>query len=306
MRLEVEAMPLNEGSMSAADNLKTILSFFDANRLLDKIEEFRSLDLRTITDSELSKAIFNVLCIEFENAKMLLNFHSTRIIPKGTDLFRIRRIDADDVEIPLKCMRKKADAWNPPKKVITKMGRLNKVGESLLYVSLNPYTAIKELKIKEGEKISLIAYKTKRDIYAVFIGLTNHDSYALTPEEKVKARLIENFLYEEFSRDVGEGTEFLYRASEHIARNYFEPDPADEDEVWMYPSIVSKKEHNLCFRSNVAKRLLRLRGVMIGSFEQGNIICNHITHGIDGNHNFIYYPVGSDVQKSIFPEIITT
>ncbi|GAB7098104.1 TPA: hypothetical protein O4510_000172 [Staphylococcus aureus] len=43
------------------------------------------------------------------------------------------------------------DFWNPPEKLVKKPGRLNKIGESLLYVSpIDPYVCINELKIKPG------------------------------------------------------------------------------------------------------------------------------------------------------------
>lgn len=291
--------------MSAADNLKVILSFFDVNKFLDKIEIFRKLDLRTATDGELSRAIFDVLCIEFENAKMLVSFHDTRTIKKGTALFRVRKIAKDDNDLPLKGMSKKTDAWNPPKKVITKMGRLNKVGESLLYVSLDPHTAVKEMKLQENDRFSLIVYDVKKDIEAVGIGLgTSYEHYGLTEMEKIKARLIDRFLADEFSRDVGQGTEFLYRASEHIVKNYFELTPPDEQDAWMYPSIVSKQEYNLCFRPALAKKQLNLRGVVICEYIQGNIIGNYIAHGFNDNKIFNYYNIGSDMQKKVFPELV--
>jgi len=184
------------------------------------------------------------------------------------------------------------------------MGRLNKVGESLLYVSFNPYTAIKEIKLQENDRFSLSVYKTKKDIKAVAIGLgMTYDCYGLTDTEKIKARLIDRFLFDEFSRDVGAGTEFLYRASEHIAKNYFELTPPDEQDAWIYPSIVSKQERNLCFRPNLAKRRLNLRGVIIGRYVQENILCEYIAHGFDESGLMNYYPIGSDAQKEIFPEV---
>ena len=62
--------------------------------------------------------------------------------------------------------------------------------------------------------------------------------------------------------------------------------------------------YNVCFRPEIAKELLHLDGAIIGKYEKDNVIktvC--VTHGFDNKGYSMFYEIGSDVQKSIFPEI---
>ncbi len=66
------------------------------------------------------------------NNKSVLQIMST-VLPKETLLFRVR--DLKDSSIPNRDMSKRSDAWNPPVGNVKQRGRLNKLNESLLYVS---------------------------------------------------------------------------------------------------------------------------------------------------------------------------
>ena len=81
----------------------------------------------------------------------------------------------------------------------------------MLYTSpINPSIAIEEIKIKDGERFCLIVYEAKTAIKVSLIGQWE-DLPELNTEENLKMRIISNFLNDEFTRDVGTGTEYLYR-----------------------------------------------------------------------------------------------
>lgn len=285
-------------------SLKLFITYFNINSFLDKLDNFRKLDLRTITNIELQKEIIDVISVQFGNSQISHLLRIVRKIEKGTNLYRIRKIERHDLEYPLKSMRRQTDAWNPPNNIIKKMGRLNKVGESLLYVSLNPKAAMKEMKIQENDRFALIVYEAKEEIKAINIGVENNlDKFGFLEEEKAKVRLIERFLCDEFTRDVGEGTEFLYRASEMIAKDYFDLPPGAVQDAWCYQSVASKQEINLCFRPTLARKKMKLRGVIICKCVQGEILCEQIVYGYKNNGIFNYFPIGSDIQREVFPEI---
>ena len=120
-------------------------------------------------------------------------------------------------------------------------------------------------------------------------------------------RIYTNFLHDEFTRDVGEGTKYLYRTSERIAKDYFDSPPGDVQDAWCYPSIASKNHVNVCFRPECAKSLLTLVGVQICQVkkEKDNyqIQCKIIASGFDEKKQFKYYPINSPICQNIFPEI---
>ena len=211
----------------------------------------------------------------------------------------------NDHYIPLKALSKKQDAWNAPE-IFCKLGRLNKEGESLLYtVPQIPFIAVEEMKVQDNEWFLLIVYESVKDIKANVIG-TWDDSEEFSEDENLKMRMINNTLGMIFTKDVGEGTEFLYRASERIAKDYFDL-PKEIQDAWCYPSVAAKKGYNVCFRPEVASEVLSLVGVQVckvcrigGDYQ---FICPLIAIWEERKNMYEYYPVNSKECGRLFPEI---
>jgi hypothetical protein len=289
--------------MDLTQQFKQFLSHVDIEEFLDKVDSFKKLDLATISDEDLFQAVNHVITFKTESGNIASLPTVLAAYPKGTKLYRVRLIDKDDTVIPLKGMRKEQDAWNAPNHLIKVRGRLNNVNESLLYVSPgDPDVAIKELKIKENDSFSLMVYTAKEDIKVNLIG-TYMNNPSLTSEENTKLRLIMNFLRDEFTKDVGKGTEFLYRVSERIVKDYFDLPPRVVQDAWCYPSIAKKDSCNVCFRPEVARDILELDGVIICQKNKQSFTCKFIATISDNNELFQYYPIGSPMQKRIFPQI---
>lgn len=283
-------------------SIKQFLKNVDVNHLLDKIDEFKKMDIRDISDKKLFDSISNILTFttdsgnKFEMPVLMGNY------AKGTKFYRVRVLDPNDTTIPLKGMKVEQDAWNPPPEYIKVRNRLNNVNESLLYTSpINPLVAIRETKIKMGEHFALIVYKAKETIKVSRIGEFNSIE-GLTADENFKLRLLINFLRDEFTRDVGAGTEFLYRVSERIAKDYFDLPPRVIQDGWCYPSVAKKGSFNVCFRPEIAREVLELQGVILCKQKFPQFECKSVC-SLNGNGLFEYFPIGSEVQKSLFPEI---
>ena len=268
-----------------------------------KIRDFRRLNFKTISDGDLMTAIMNVLCINGVFSYPV----NIQTIKKGSHFFRVRKLRGNS--IPFENFNKISDMWEPPKEKITKRERLNKVGESLLYTTLaNPFIAIQEARIHEGDTYALIKYVAKDDVKINVIGgdydLNNipfSDNNAI-----IVFNLINDFLRDEFSRDVGEGTEYLYRISENIAKDWFDLPPSDQH-AWAYSSIQDKKIYNICFRPNIGHELLQLLGAQIckkDASEEIKVICIAVPSNED--ESIEYVKLGTEIQKNIFPEIELT
>lgn len=269
--------------------------------LIQKIKNFRSLNFKFMSKKEISEAINKVLMYN----NQFLYISQMSCYPSNTKFFRVRALDG--TMVPNKNLRISSDFWSPPEKNVDKYGRLNKPGESLLYTApINPFVAIKEMKLAKGTYYALIVYQAK-DVVKVNVIGGEYDYNKIGIKEK-KAILINelynNFLRDEFSRDVGTGTEYLYKISEIIAKNYFDLPPREVQDAWAYSSVQDKSNYNVCFRPLISKELLELQGAMIvrnNDPDEINVCC--VAHGFDENGIAKYHRLGSDIQKRYFPEI---
>ena len=225
--------------------------------------------------------------------------------PAGTRFYRVRTLPADDRNLPLRTMSKVSDCWEPPENIVS-AGRLNRDNESLLYTApMSPFVAVEEMKIPDDKLFSLIVYEALNQINVTMIGAPPNIE-GLDSEEVLKVKMIQDFLKHEFIRDVGVGTEYLYRISESITKDYFDLHP-DFQDAWCYPSVAKKGHFNVCFRKEKRSKL-RLIGSQIASVvrEGDNYLfqAKLVSKVSVDSVNLTYHKIGSEEQQELFPEII--
>lgn len=292
---------MNSNSVNKHSNIECVLKLVDPLELILKIKKFHSLNIKDMSDAELNKSIRDVL---FNNG-MFSCLQNIYEYPKDTLFFRVKKLKGS--VIPNERFCKESDYWETPHCYIDNYGRLNKPYESLLYTCPNdPYLAVQETNIQKDDFFALIKYKALENIKANVIG-GNFD-YELSGTTDKNAIMIHeiyiDFLQNEFSRDVGEGTEYLYRISEMIAKEWFDLSPRIAQDGWAYTSVKNKEKYNMCFRPNIAHEVLGLCGAMICKLDENEkikILC--VAIGSDSNGNIKFYPIGSDAQTKVFPEI---
>ncbi len=287
-------------------DLNNFLKHVDINELHDKISNFRDLDFKNLSYADIQKEIMTVITFKTPKGDMCVLSPISSNYPSGTKFYRVRAIPEEKKILPLDSMKLISDCWEPPKEIV-KAGRLNRDKEPLLYTSNDPCVAAEELKVKEGELFSLIVYESTDTINMTSIGLPFEHS-GLDKNETLKHKMIQDFLKHEFIRDVGKGTEYLYKISEVIIKDYFDLPPVMQD-AWCYPSIAKKGGLNVCFRPiNISK--LKLIGVQITSIETKDNNCFFKTKIVANNSGdgktLNYYHIGSDEQKAMFPEMTST
>ena len=281
------------------------LPHVDVRSLHRRITQFRKLNFRSMSYGDVSQAIRDVIIFNTPNGPCSVLQVSTGPYPAGTLFYRVRTIPRDDHVTPLRSMSKVSDCWEPPKKLV-KMGRLNKDGEPILYTSpSDPRVAIGELKIPDHEWFSLIVYEAVEDVNVAMIG-GDVDVEGLDDVDALKIEMIQGFLRDEFTRDVGRGTEYLYRISEIIAKDYFDMPPVMQD-AWCYPSIVDKSKFNVAFRPKTRTKL-RLIGVEMAKvyrMENGEaaLQMSWIAAETEGRGDLSYFEIDSPEQRRLFPWI---
>ncbi|HCY6423974.1 TPA: hypothetical protein O2M41_001804 [Staphylococcus aureus] len=86
-----------------------------------------------------------------------------------------------------------------------------------------------------------------------------------------------------------------------LQKNFFDLPPEVIQDAWAYISTFDKKSYNVCFRSEIAKKKMNLVGGIIAKLDDKNKInCLLFTPGYNET---IFYELGSDYQKELFPEI---
>lgn len=282
-------------------DIQEILKKIDPLVLMNRITAFRRLNIPQMSDEEINKAISEVLCWN----GVFCCYTNIRTYPAGTKFFRVKKMVG--TRIPNERFREYQDYWETNPQFLKEYGRLNKPSESLLYVSPDLNCSVDEVHVSENDYFVAIQYTAKADVKVNVIGGEFDYNQMEIYDEKVKLihEIYNGFLRDEFSREVGKGTEYLYRVSEKIAKDYYDLPPRVVQDAWAYVSVQDKKKYNVCFRPELAHELLEVNGAMIckrNNDRKIQVFC--ITDGSDVNSKIMFYPMGSDIQKKIFPELI--
>ncbi|MCI3028762.1 hypothetical protein LMF32_06590 [Desemzia sp. C1] len=214
--------------------------------LLNRIEDYRKVDLKRVSESELFDLTLKTMpCLSI----------SARDIPADTKLFRVRRKQKGAQ------FKRKTDVWYPESKYVTERQRLNDVGEPILYTSLDKATPFYESKAKIGDSFAHFEYVVKngQHIQATSVGMNEVFSQAnFNGQGNINNRIIEQFLHTEFTKDVGIGTEYLYRISIMLAKNFYDIPHCDG---YMYPSVAIGKGINIAIKPDSVDKKLQLTRV---------------------------------------------
>ena len=290
----------NDYMKNRAEATEMFLARISPMDVMNRISNFRKKNIKNLTDEELHAEIYNVLMIN----NLFVYITNGGAYPANTPFFRVRKLNCSVIgEMNFTSL---SDFWEPPQRYVERSGRLNKVGESLLYTSpSNPNVAISEMHLNENDWYALIKYTALKEIKVNIIGgKYDYKQLGFTNEKAILIHeLFNSFLRDEFSREVGEGTEHLYRVSEKIAKDFFDL-PREVQDGWCYSSVQDKQQYNVCFRPDAAHELLTLNGAMICKAEKDNSIrprCVALPSKITGKVEF--YPLGSEQQRIAFPEI---
>jgi len=263
-----------------------INQIYNPERLLLKISEYRSLDLRAIS---LDKSIELFRSIYYQFHFLTYNI--------GTVVIRGRKIE-DDVPHLLK-----KDVWYPPPESVKKIGRLNDIGESIFYCAFDPITTIKELRLNSDDYFSLAVYKLAPmpDNYQSTIVIDIPTSLPqMQGNQRIYTMILNDFIFNEFTRHVGVGTEFQYKISCAISKILFETPHKDSI---MYPSMIDYTKKNLVLKLDSAQIRLKLVQVTKNQFhgysENGNPIISTFESALaeEKIEELNYTPFHKDARK---------
>ena len=238
--------------------LKEYLSRFSRSEFRKKIRAFRDLNIRRMSYSETQKAVWNTLSFAHPTKggePLWATPYGVHTYPTGTKFYRVRKF-----EHRVNPISEVDHCWCPPRND-TRIGRVNLPSHPVLYTSPeDPITAAAETGMLNGLPFCLLEYTARAEVRLARIGSETAISVEGFDEgETEKLEVLNDFLVDEFTRDVGEGMEHLYNVSNIIANEYFNyPNTYGH----LYPSVVRKEGHrNAAFYESCSKVQLELTGI---------------------------------------------
>jgi hypothetical protein len=228
---------------------------FNPIHTLEAIKKYRKLDL-VKTPYE---TVYNAL------EEIIFSFNLICINLGKYPVFRVRKH-----ENPSLVYTRKSDLLAPPEECVHKMGRLNKVHESIFYAAFDPVTAIKESRIKPGDFFSLSIFwmnaNENGELSSINTCLPN-TPLGLGVNENITTLIISDFMYSEFTRHVSEDTNYQYKTTCAIGELLFRHEKKDSI---IYPSMIDYNCRNIAFRKTAIDKRLSLSEILVCQLEDYN------------------------------------
>lgn len=230
--------------------------------VMERIEKWRNLDLRKMTDNEVDSELSEFL-------------DSLEIYPVSTiqtyffKLWRVRRFNY--------LFKDTSECWEPPPDK-TPMGRCNAKGSPVLYVSEQLSTPFEELNIGFGNQFYSIKYESignidlKNVVPKEIVSRDKDGKPIYDNESMLSYQILREFVRSEFLKPVGSGTEYLHKISASMCRVWFHSDDSDG---WVYPSVQSPLERNVAIKSSSAKKKIKIIDLRIARLVPVNEVKQH-------------------------------
>lgn len=224
----------------------------DPERVLSCIDNWRALDLKQLSDSDIDSELTSFL----QSLGSQLTVTTPPFVQIGGP-WRIRRFDY--------LIKDESECWEPPTE-ITKMGRCNAKNDPVLYISPEITTPFEELSIGINTPLYIIEYVTAKPLQLFDIALSreiplNKEGNPIFDAESIISyQIIREFIRCEFLKPVGKGTEYLHRISSSMCRVWFNNNEVDG---WRYPSVHLPTELNFAIKAKSAHNKLRVEYIHI-------------------------------------------
>jgi hypothetical protein len=233
------------------NNVAKGLQKISAFELRQRINALKKLDLKVLTDDQVQNRVARII-------------DQYPFQPRELKISGVYRAQKNDEAIFHNAKR----LWYPPVEKITKLGRLNGVGQQRFYASSMPNTTILELKPTVGDTFTILEARTRdqniQTIRATFIGIersksfeTQHlsaqdlfrssDSFRQSIGEAnyKKWRLVDDYLSFILGDPVQEGEEHKYKSTVALSQLLFSCPYMD---AVNYPSVATNDHGiNICF-----------------------------------------------------------
>jgi hypothetical protein len=214
-----------------ASDVFSMDEFFAPEKVDNAILDYRRLDLKTATLSQVRQ------CLDPAFGVIVAN----HVCNLGLPLFRVRPLESDEEHSEV------VSLLAPPPHKVHRMGRLNDAGESMLYAAFDPVTAIRESRIRGGQRFSLTVLSlAQRPVFhnsSIRLGLEPPScTKRLSAAMRASAERLHLFIRSEITKTVGVGDEHEYKAT-CVITQFLLGDP-NKDSI-VYPSVFDPNRTNI-------------------------------------------------------------
>lgn len=237
----------------AARTIRTQLRDVTVGEIQERVESFLASPTVGKTDEEIRDG-FNKIVLPGRGRSMSFTKSSVSVT-EGTNFFRGRWLDD-----PRTNLRTTEDVWEPHPSSVRSRGRLNTVGEPILYTSLeDPVTVVHECRFDVGDTFAVSRFEAKGSFHSTLVG-EDPLTPGLTSEEITKVEVIQGFLARAFSAKTSSSDSDPYRVSRLIALEYFDL-PPQLYKGWAFRSVADPGGlgWNISFRPLVGRSALRYK-----------------------------------------------
>lgn len=289
--------------MNRDDDYFDYLRRLDLDQLAQRVDTFWAAPRED--DSRIFQRFVDVLSVEGPEGSIVRYTNHSLSYPAGQTMWRVRQVHhgSDGAVIPK--MNREADLWEAPAHFVSARGRLNDVGESVLYVSIgDPVVAMREARVPAGERFALIRYETARPVTLTAIAPDLSPDWL--PDELIDAHnAVTAFYRDVFTREFA-GDTWTYALSNRVAKDWHDL-PERIADGWSFPSIAHGKGINAAFRPEKAHQVLTAVGVAYCEAVESALLGWRIqafafSPGPEGPGDFRWLPMGSLIQQEQFPD----
>jgi hypothetical protein len=193
-------------------------------------------------------------------ASILVGYATTRYNLNPHVLYRARRNFDYKRNSRIEFFHNTKELWAPDPKDITTIGRCNDINESILYCSFTPNVTLFELKPKVGLEMTVLEYEIESNLENINVvsvdflsGLDidlkeifkNHLVFeGISKDHLLKIKFIENFITEEFTREIDSSNEFHYKITAGLTKFFLKQNHVDgfigaePSNGLVYPSVA--------------------------------------------------------------------
>ena len=273
----------------------------DTSALIQNINNFKNLDLKTVDDKELLGMV---------NLIVTNNIVSSKVANEGAIFYRARNKTftiENDGRTTHDVFQSFSEVWYPHPKYLNKLGRLNLARQPMFYASQDAITPIHEIRSENGNQFAIMKYQVKKgqSLQLAVIALNSYEElikstkenfrYNWTKKGKKNWRIINDFLKGEFTKHVSEGHEYEYRSTNALLGSFNYPGC----DGFVYPSIARNGGYNLAIKPEAADRAAEFIGL---SYWQNTNYDNKRVRSQDF-HCLKYWATKSENGKIIYEPI---
>lgn len=230
------------GSISPISTLDKVLQGISLNKIKARIDFFDK-NRSSLSYSNSKDRIKKVIMVEHKSTAASTFGLESRTMMPGSIFWRSRIVDS------FKDSLKESEFWAPPDYCVKGPGRVNHVGQSVLYTALHPSTTAREVRSKSGNKLIVISYELIRGVDVAWVD-RRFKNVGYSEETFKKIEKINQFISKNL-RKIGHDA-YVFSAT---FANHFLP---HEYAGWVFKSTIDNSGLNYCFKPNRIDAALKI------------------------------------------------